>query len=52
MIRFIAPIREKAESILKDENYLKKIIKDGAEQARVSAQKTIQATRELAGLHY
>jgi tryptophanyl-tRNA synthetase len=52
MIRFIAPIREKAESILKDENYLKKIIKDGAEQARVSAQKTIRATREFAGLHY
>ena len=52
MIRFISPIRERAESILKDETYLKKIIKEGADKARVSARNTIEATRELTGLNY
>ncbi len=52
MIKFIAPIRDKAEAIYKDEAYLNKIIKNGAEKARVSAQKTIGSARELSGLNY
>ncbi|SHF58628.1 tryptophan--tRNA ligase [Flavisolibacter ginsengisoli] len=52
MVRFIAPIREKANEIRNDENYLKKIMKEGTEKARISATKTIEAARELAGLKY
>ncbi len=52
MVKFIAPIREKATAIRNDETYLKRIIEEGAEKARASAQKTIQLARELAGLKY
>jgi tryptophanyl-tRNA synthetase len=52
MVRFIAPIREKAQSIRSDEAYLKKVIEQGAEKARESARKTIELTRELIGLNY
>lgn len=52
MVNFIAPIREKANAIRKDENFLKKLIKEGAERSRESANKTIQATRKAMGLNY
>jgi len=52
MVKFIAPIREKAQSIRNDERYLKKVIAQGAEKARESARKTIEQTRELIGLNY
>ena len=52
MVKFIAPIREKAEAIRNDESYLKNIIEEGAEKARASAQKTIQFVRELTGFKY
>lgn len=52
MVKFITPIRQRAEDIRKDETYLKQIIKDGAEKARASARQTIEQTRELIGLNY
>ncbi len=52
MVAFIAPIREKAAAIRNDEAYLAKIIKEGAEQARESAAKTIKAARAAIGLNY
>src|SRR6476660_7775207 len=52
IVRFIAPIREKANDIRNDESYLKKVMKEGTEKARISATKTIEAARELAGLKY
>ncbi|MER3471777.1 MAG: tryptophan--tRNA ligase [Chitinophagaceae bacterium] len=52
MVKFITPIREKAEAIQKNETYLKKIISDGAEKARISARKTIEAARTLLHLNY
>lgn len=52
MVKFIAPIREKAEGIRKDEQYLKKVLKEGAEKARESATKTIESARRLIGLNY
>ena len=52
MVKFITPIRKKAEDIRKNEDYLKKIMKAGAEKARESAQKTINQARELIGLNY
>ncbi|MFN2438206.1 MAG: tryptophan--tRNA ligase, partial [Chitinophagaceae bacterium] len=52
MVKFISPIRSKAEAIYNDESYLKKIIEEGAEKARASATKTIEQARELMGLNY
>jgi len=52
MIKFITPIREKAEAIYGDKAYLKTIIDEGAAKARASAQKTIKTARELIGLNY
>lgn len=52
MIRFISPIREKAEAIYRDEAYLKRVIRQGAERARERAQDTIKAAREMMGLNY
>jgi tryptophanyl-tRNA synthetase len=52
MVRFIAPIREKANELRNDESFLKKIMKEGTEKARISSCKTIEAARELAGLKY
>jgi tryptophanyl-tRNA synthetase len=52
MVKFIAPIREKAQSIRSDEVYLKKVVQRGAEKARESARKTIGQTRELIGMNY
>jgi tryptophanyl-tRNA synthetase len=52
MVRFISPVREKAEAIYSDLDGLKKIMERGAERARESAQKTIKQTRSLIGLDY
>jgi tryptophanyl-tRNA synthetase len=52
MVRFITPIRQRAETIQQDEGYLKKVIRDGAEKARHSARKTIEAARELMHFNY
>lgn len=52
MVKFIAPIRQRAEDIRKDENYLKQIIKNGAERAGHNARQTIEMTRDLIGLNY
>jgi tryptophanyl-tRNA synthetase len=52
MVSFIAPIREKAEAIQQDTDYLKKVMVQGAEKARVSAQATMQVVREAIGLNY
>jgi tryptophanyl-tRNA synthetase len=52
MVKFIAPIREKANAIRKDEALLKKILKEGEERSRDSANKTIEATRKAMGLKY
>ena len=52
MVRFVAPIREKANAIRSDEKYLGKIIREGAEKSRESAGKTIKAARKAIGLNY
>lgn len=52
MVKFIAPIREKATSIRHDENFLSKVIKEGAERSRESANRTIEAVRKAMGLKY
>jgi tryptophanyl-tRNA synthetase len=52
MIKFIAPIREKAEAIRNDKNYLQQIMEKGAEKARKSAKATMALVREAIGLKY
>src|SRR6476620_783452 len=52
MVKFISPIRSKAEGIYNDRAYLKQVIEKGAEKARVSAKATIEKVRELVGLNY
>lgn len=52
MVRFIAPIREKATAIYQDKDYLKKIIREGAERSRESANATMKGAREALKLDY
>ena len=52
MIKFISPIREKAEAIRNDHKYLKEVMEKGAEKARKSAKATMNVVREVMGLDY
>lgn len=52
MVKFIAPIREKASAIRKDEGFLNKVISEGEERSRESASKTIDAVRKATGFKY
>jgi tryptophanyl-tRNA synthetase len=52
MVKFITPIREKAESIRNNETLLKQVMEAGAEKARKSAQETIRLVKEAMGLKY
>jgi len=52
MVKFIAPIREKANAIRNDEALLNKVIKEGAERSRESAHQTIELARKAIGLKY
>lgn len=52
MVKFISPIREKANAIREDEAFLSKLIRQGAERSRESANKTIEAVRKAVGLNY
>ena len=52
MVKFISPIREKAESIRNNPSYLKEVMEKGAEKARKSAQETMKLVRQAIGLNY
>lgn len=52
MVKFIAPIREKAFELQKDQAYLNRIMKSGAEKARESAAQTLHEARKLIGINY
>jgi len=49
IISFTAPIRERILEILKDEVYLGKVARLGAERARESAQKTLNEVKDVIG---
>lgn len=49
MIKFISPIREKINAIANDDNYLRKVAKEGKEKAAASANKTMKEVREIIG---
>lgn len=46
---FIAPLRDKINEIMFDEQYLRKVVKMGKEKANISADKTIKEVREIIG---
>jgi tryptophanyl-tRNA synthetase len=52
MILYIRPIREKVNTILSNENYLKEVMEKGAEKARKSARATMNVVRQAMGLVY
>ncbi len=49
VINFTTPIRERINDIQNDSEYLRKVVKMGAEKARESASKTIREVREIIG---
>lgn len=49
IIQFTKPIRERILAIYKDEAYLARVVREGAEKARESATKTLQEVREIIG---
>lgn len=52
MVKFISPIRERAETICNDSKYLQQIMEKGAEKARASAKATMDIVRRAMGLNY
>ena len=44
------PIRERVNDILADDDYLRRVLKQGAEKARESASKTLADVREIMGI--
>ncbi|HLI94429.1 MAG TPA: tryptophan--tRNA ligase [Puia sp.] len=52
MVKFIAPIREKAIAIQRDEPYLNRVMEQGADKARASADETLKLVRQAIGLKY
>jgi tryptophanyl-tRNA synthetase len=52
MVNFISPIRNKVDTILRDEKYLKEVMEQGAEKARKSARTTMELVRTAIGLNY
>lgn len=49
MIKVIAPIRERILQIQSDDEYLRNVVRRGAEKARESASKTVKEVREIMG---
>ena len=49
IITFNTPIRERINDIYNDSDYLRKVVKMGAEKARESASKTLRGVREILG---
>ena len=52
MVNFIAPIRQKVNTILADESYLNKVMKEGGEKASLHAETTMKLVRDSMGLNY
>lgn len=50
MITFTTPFRERTREFMTNEEKLSKIVRQGAERARASAQKTIKEVRETIGI--
>lgn len=49
LVAFIAPIRERIEAISGDNEYLRKVVRQGQEKSRESASKTVAEVRRVIG---
>jgi tryptophanyl-tRNA synthetase len=49
IIKVTDPIRTRINDILSDDKYLSKVVREGAEKARISASRTIRDVREIIG---
>jgi tryptophanyl-tRNA synthetase len=49
IVTFTSPIRKRINEIYNDDDYLRRVIKMGAEKARESASKTVREVREILG---
>ena len=49
VINFTTPIRERIQEIYNNDEYLRKVVKMGADKARESASKTVREVREIIG---
>lgn len=52
MVAFVRPIRERAADLQRDEEKIRRILREGAEKARESASETIAGARKAIGIHY
>lgn len=52
LIKFLSPMREKMQHILRDTSYLEKVMKEGAQKANAHADKTLEVVREAMRLNY
>jgi tryptophanyl-tRNA synthetase len=52
MVNFMSPIREKAKAIENDKEQITKVILQGREKARASANATLQLVRQAIGVNY
>ena len=50
ILAITTPIRERINDILADEDYLRKVVKDGAERARARASQTLSDVRQIMGI--
>jgi tryptophanyl-tRNA synthetase len=50
MVSFLSPIRQKIAELSADQGYLNKVLRQGGEKARISADKTMSEVREIIGL--
>ena len=49
ILKVTTPMRERYNEIIKDEEYMRKVVKIGAEKARESAAKTLAEVRKIIG---
>lgn len=49
IISYTTPFREKIEALTNDNDYMRKVVRRGAEKARESASKTLREVREIIG---
>ena len=49
IIKATDPVRERIDSILADDKYLAKVVREGGEKARESASRTVREVREIIG---
>ena len=50
ILAITTPIRERINDILADDDYLRRVVREGAEKARVRAAKTLADVREIMGI--